>query len=184
MLYTDTQTTVAAKSGTQIRGLACIKLKPYNFHSRKHMFLNVCVPLPTSDVIKSVLKTCYAPCILVSLYFVGTQMKLIVTGGAFQYIIYSLSSSLRSSDLCPTPDSGNTWASWLRTKDSWVWFGVQGLQGSWPGSLLHSGSLEPFQICFNLTPRAAPGAKPGSLVSFGPGIYKAARNCQGPGQPQ
>lgn len=87
------------------------------------------------------------------------------------FSVYNLFSVLQAWGhlICVQPESRSAWASWLRTKGSWVWFGVQGLQGSLPGSPLHSGSLEPFQVCFNVTPGGAPGTKPSSLVSLGPG---------------
>lgn len=61
-------------------------------------------------------------------------------------------------------------------------FGVQGLQGSLPGSLLRSGSLEPFQVCFSVTPSVALGTKPGSLVSLEPGM-KQPGNARVPVNP-
>lgn len=51
MLYIDTQTVVAARSGTKIRGSAESEAETLQ---SSLTFLNICVPLPTRDAIKSV----------------------------------------------------------------------------------------------------------------------------------
>lgn len=124
------------------------------------------------------LKTCYAPCISVSPYFVGIQMKLTVTGGTFQYLIYSLCFKPEVIWLVFSPW---VWAQMSRSRNngSWGWLG-----GQWNSQLIWSSSLTSFQTSVNVlvNSRADSGTNPRLSAVLG-ARNKATRTAKVPVNP-
>lgn len=104
----------------------------------------------------------------------------------FQVVLFNIqfipsASSFKSPDLCPTPESGSRWVGWLGTKGTEIYFGSQ---GSSPGSLLQSSSLEPYQTWLNVTVTTGSSWDQTRLAGVRGVRNEATGGCQGLSQPR